>query len=869
MSEHSVDPHSQTLKSKGRTAFDDAALAGGPFTEYAPRPSNKDDSPQGLAVETDREHQTAMREVIVGQHMNYEIWECTIEDFIQNYLPQHEFATEAIVNAGLAKAREYLQESFPFQKEAGISDALKAIVAALLDARDECSKGQHLRYVSSPNQIVVSCVEGGNFQIDGSLSFAEGREALHSTSIVVAMGFEVERNYESMRRNRRQLVSAIVHIMNDDVRRTFMFGITIEGRHMNVWYFSRSHSMKAQSFDYVEHPEILVKLLTSLVFADRKDLGFDPNITLKSGAGHQYIYTVDGAAGKRRFLTTHCLFESRAFNVAGRMTRVFRVEELEGTADSSKKGAKPMVLKDVWLDKDAEAEMGIQAKLFGDIQRFAENKQWRTDPRLSGFVDGGLDSIVDDFGELLQEERYKDLFLLARDGSTGECSKPLLESSAWPPRSDIFFGSIDLPLGDEAPVTSQRMSQPHSGARDLQTRQAGTTTLHVCRRHAPKRRSFVIFDEECTRVYCLPTVGDVFNVLSECITALLLMFCAGWVHRDISCNNVMAIQDPTTKRWKLKLADLEYSKPFGANASTSDPNIGTPFFMPCEILCRQYFGLTTSLNPFTTKFAFITWIKDRSNRPHHPKDIKPPLLHNFLHDLEAIFWTGLWIITSRVNHEPSRLYGLNIFQNSPKLELTQSRRQAFEYSIEDVLSRCLQESLVPLADLFEQLRISLYTSAISLGRARSWLSDDGIREFSELHMHFALVFDVLKGAQHPWASVKLQPATDSIPRPMAPRAHPNAEKDVEQKKQNKVKKVGERLPCRVIPQDEEGYIAAASGRKRSRREGEQANDGGERRSGSKRLRSTDGGQVSASGVSGTSTSAEGDGYLSSSALRDS
>ena len=51
------------------------------------------------------------------------------------------------------------------------------------------------------------------------------------------------------------------------------------------------------------------------------------------------------------------------------------------------------------------------------------------------------------------------------------------------------------------------------------------------------------------------------------------MFCAGWVHRDISCNNVMAVRDSETQQWKLKLADLEYSKKFGLHTGTSDPKI--------------------------------------------------------------------------------------------------------------------------------------------------------------------------------------------------------------------------------------------------------------------------------------------------------
>ena len=39
--------------------------------------------------------------------------------------------------------------------------------------------------------------------------------------------------------------------------------------------------------------------------------------------------------------------------------------------------------------------------------------------------------------------------------------------------------------------------------------------------------------------------------------ALRLMFCAGWVHRDISVGNILAIKDENGD-WKIKLADLEY-----------------------------------------------------------------------------------------------------------------------------------------------------------------------------------------------------------------------------------------------------------------------------------------------------------------------
>ena len=51
------------------------------------------------------------------------------------------------------------------------------------------------------------------------------------------------------------------------------------------------------------------------------------------------------------------------------------------------------------------------------------------------------------------------------------------------------------------------------------------------------------------------------------------MFCAGWVHRDISSGNIMAHRD--SDAWQAKLGDLEYAKkyPLGnaGDETSTDP----------------------------------------------------------------------------------------------------------------------------------------------------------------------------------------------------------------------------------------------------------------------------------------------------------
>lgn len=57
------------------------------------------------------------------------------------------------------------------------------------------------------------------------------------------------------------------------------------------------------------------------------------------------------------------------------------------------------------------------------------------------------------------------------------------------------------------------------------------------------------------------------------VTALLLMFCAGWVHRDVSTGNVLARK--STKGWQVQLADFEYAKRYSYSECQllSDPKI--------------------------------------------------------------------------------------------------------------------------------------------------------------------------------------------------------------------------------------------------------------------------------------------------------
>ncbi|RXW16013.1 hypothetical protein EST38_g9838 [Candolleomyces aberdarensis] len=696
---------------------------------------------------------------------NDDVFCCELRTFLSHYLPQCRLPAadfEARSNAGMKYAKSLFKENQKLTSEADVSRRLSQVVDAILGSFE--NGGKCLWYSLDQNPTGVSTMLGGNFIISSCLKNHEG-EHLGTTNIIVPMEVQLSRNYGGIRQNRLQLASAVVQIMNDDVRRMFIFGITVEEHRMSLWYFSRDHSVKTQSFDFVKSPDTLVSVLISLVFADDRDLGFDPNIALKSSTKRQFIYTVNDQTGPRRFLTTHSISENQAFR---HMTRVFRVVELDEQTDLPQQDAKAMVLKDAWLEKGAKTEMEIQRELFADIKKFAENPDWRKHDCVSAFDQEEDVPTMDAFEKLLGGESYKDLFLVIQASSTGESIQQLARS-AWRAKSQIFFPNLDSVYADDPFSSTQRQMGPGpSPLGNTKNDPAAQGIKPECRQYNFKQRSFTIFDDECTSLYCLPTIGDVFTVLSDCMTALRFMFCAGWVHRDISCSNVMAIQDLETKRWKLKLADLEYAKKFELTTDTPNCKIGTPFFMSCEILGGSYLGI---------EVAKPIRVSGRSRRdlifdPDEDSEHACPIVHNFLHDLEACFWTALWIITCRMNHEPSKTYALPIFQNTSNLELPFSRLIAFKRPIGAKLRDYLSEPLKGLAAYLNLIRHFLYAATQDLGKAKAWSMEAGCRIYSEAHANMASTFrDIvndLADDKAPWGTVRLQKSTSSSPRPMDP-----------------------------------------------------------------------------------------------------
>jgi hypothetical protein len=301
-----------------------------------------------------------------------------------------------------------------------------------------------------------------------------------------------------------------------------------------------------------------------MIFASEDEIGYDPLITLVEGDPPSYIYQLGEKAEEARFFQTQrCISDLPSVCITGRTTRVWETVELDSRTREPLTGDL-MVLKDVWLDGNAKTERVIQTEIFSDIAAFA-NSPSVDHPHLSGFTPEMRTHLTD----VLQGEEYKKYFLHIECDFQGQTSKEV-PSSALPQRGIFNVSeprSVSSLRGLSAPI-----SMDNSAEQDW---------------YAPKRQYRLVYKELCEPLQHLDSLQDVFKVLCDCLVGksclflhlaavlyltigLQLLYCAGWVHRDISSGNVLVSRTSNPTILQGKLLDLEYAKKFLSNSGSSD-----------------------------------------------------------------------------------------------------------------------------------------------------------------------------------------------------------------------------------------------------------------------------------------------------------
>ncbi|KAH9474518.1 hypothetical protein JR316_0012979 [Psilocybe cubensis] len=586
----------------------------------------------------------------MAYEMDGEFATCSIDDFMSHYfafVPDKNNVTRCIqkhlIPSGVASmnksqlvlseftdthfiANDILGKKNEMEVYAPLASIAKHIGNYVYQRQPGLAGPTPIRNKFNYRSVLQSSISSGtneSNQVDACFAFNQDN-SFSAWGTAVPIEQKVNVNNEQRLDNMEKVLYANVQIMNDDVRRMFAYGMTFNADQVVLWYHCRSHSAVSQPFSFVKDPERLVQIFMFFLFATEEQLGYDPMVQRQVDG--QYIFRIrhsnptSNVADDSRFYRTVTILSGYRFNkISRRMPRVWTVERYNPTTGKAMPGAL-QVLKDVWLNHNAQSERQIQEAIFESINKFGDEKA----PEHPD-----LKIIWEERRELIRSRDYQRLFLTIADDYDGERSKVIA------PESRRIQGLFDpIRIYDQANHARRKSD--------------------VEQYYVPRKQYRVVFEEICLPIGSLPTLGDAMDVIQDIHIALQLMYCAGWVHRDISDGNILACKkegsdSQPSKIWQAKLTDLEYARPFQRpDEAAADPKTGTPFFMPIEIFKQEYFYRKGLEQPEDD----VDYIASRGRRRAVKAAKNDIVTHNFQHDLESVWWLILYLIVSRVFIQP-------------------------------------------------------------------------------------------------------------------------------------------------------------------------------------------------------------------------
>ncbi|EAU89839.1 other/FunK1 protein kinase [Coprinopsis cinerea okayama7 len=642
--------------------------------------------------------------------MEADVSTCTVGKFFDNYLPNHGMEFDAVVgdlmkqNVLVSRGRSLSQQPASLPKSTRFTHTFKSfktlfrsrttnptrVVKALQTIGNAVRKALGTSPDSEVNGCSVRLEDTIALVSHGCLTTNEG--ALQPTEVVVPMTAAADNcDYTLSNEAKAKLLSRATEIMNEDARRRFCFGVTCEGPEVTLWRFARSIVVKSTPFDMTEQPDLLVKLFVALFSTPLHQLGYDPLVTLLPDGN--YIYQLSSST-TLYFKTIRPIWDVRPTSLSGRRTRIWEVEQVISPAQPTRiPGTPTRALKDVFLSSKARTEADVQDDLFADIAKLGQDPNWRSRPLLKDFSPVHLEALA----QALEGDRFKEYFSRIIANHLGEDDHP-------------------------ASVTS-----PTS---------------------RPKRRCLFLYEHICTPLNNVATLGEAVDILKQALIPLHLMFCAGWVHRDISPGNILARRDASTSVWQVKLSDLEHAKRFpDCEMASSDHITGTPYFIACEILeDNQFFPQTLD--------------HSKPPRTYQLFDI----VHTYQYDLESIWWILLWLVTVRVNQNLPKWFGNKYFQQRVDLEYAGTRAYLFTRPLAYVpkIKECIpQELLSSFFGRLDVLRNDLYREYVTRNRdgsyidieSYSWIASEGFNKF----------YTGIEDSRDEWGAIDL--IVDTVPEP--------------------------------------------------------------------------------------------------------
>lgn len=358
-----------------------------------------------------------------------------------------------------------------------------------------------------------------------------------------------------------------------DTRR-FVLGFTICGSLMRIWEFDRIGAIASEQFDINEDGLRFVSTILGFLWMNEEELGFDR--TIMTANGERFIEIEQNGSTERLIIDE---VMQRAPCIAGRATTCWKAHR-EGHPLT------PLVIKDSWQypERDEEGELLREVTDQGVINvaryYYHETVQVRgTDDDIRSNVRGGLD--------VTRASNYR------------------LERSMAVPNATLLSASRN---GRGGSVAGKKRSSSQTGASlPHSKRSCSASPTKVGGGVLPNRvHRRVIIRDYGTPIYKARSQSALIAALEGCIEGHESLHRAGFLHRDISINNLMINEDNDNPSWPSFLIDLDLAiKERREGASGARGKTGTRAFMAIGALLGEQ--------------------------------------HSFMHDLESFFWVLFWI----------------------------------------------------------------------------------------------------------------------------------------------------------------------------------------------------------------------------------
>ncbi|KAK5633468.1 hypothetical protein RRF57_009182 [Xylaria bambusicola] len=341
---------------------------------------------------------------------------------------------------------------------------------------------------------------------------------------------------------------------------------------MRLWEFDRLGGIASEKFNINKDGQRFVSTILGFLWMDDEALGFDPTI-IKS-EHQQYIEIQQDTKAERLILDK--VIRS-AHSIVGRATICWKAY-FEG--DKSK----PFVIKDSWQfpERDEEGEL-LQQATRQEVTNVARHYYHETvriqanDDDIQGNVRRGLDITRASNYRTGRARSLKALTVedLSRDSSTGSKRASSQTDALLPPGKRSRSGSASPTKHDNEPLPNR---------------------IH---------RRIVLCDYG-EPIYKASSRAALLAALKGCIIGHKSLFKAGFLHRDISINNLMINEGNKESDLSSFLIDLDLAIEVNRIESSGAKGItGTRAFMAIGILMGED--------------------------------------HTFMDDLESFFWVFFWI----------------------------------------------------------------------------------------------------------------------------------------------------------------------------------------------------------------------------------